>query len=194
MSAAKLRASGTTFAATIGSIGLGRVSLHRVLERQKEVEQKRREAQAKAEEERRAAALRAERDAYEQRTGQCHPDRASVFETHYLHGMRSVGAIDALRETEHEIVYASGAGAKVSYEPSFPGEYHFIVVAPDDVQLTVTKEGAGSRTGSEYIVAQFLGFGHADSRAIRLGGRDRASIRVRGSGCALLLIFEVSYR
>jgi len=87
-------------------------------------------------------------------------------------------------------------GAELSYEPSFAGEYHFIVVAPDDVQLTVTKEGAGSRTGSEYesIVAQFLGFGHADSRAMRLGGRDRATIRVRGNGCALLLIFEVSYR
>lgn len=33
---------------------------------------------------------------------------------------------------------------------------------------TVTKERAGSRTGSEYesIVAQFLGFGHADSRDV----------------------------
>jgi hypothetical protein len=107
-----------------------------------------------------------------------------------------LGAIDALRETEHKIVYASGGGAELSYEPSFTGEYHFIVVAPDDLQLTITKEGAGSRTGSEYesIVAQVLGFGHADSRAMRLGGRDRATIRVRGNGCALLLIFEVSYR
>jgi hypothetical protein len=196
VSASKLRSSGTTFAASIGPIDLGKVSLQRVLALKAEAEKKGREAQAKAEEERRAAALRAEWDAYGQRTGQCHPDRASVFETHYLHGMRSVGAIDALRETEHKIVYASGGGAELSYEPSFTGEYHFIVVAPDDVQLTITKEGAGSRTGSEYesIVAQVLGFGHADSRAMRLGGRDRATIRVRGNGCALLLIFEVSYR
>ncbi|MDZ4064855.1 MAG: hypothetical protein U1E22_09340, partial [Coriobacteriia bacterium] len=212
VSGAELRKSGAAFAASIGDINLGTVSLHRVLELRGEIErkaeaerreaekkreEKQREAEKKAEAERGAAAATAARDAYEQSTGECHPDRRSQIEAQYTQAMSSLSLFRMLEEKEHKVVLAGGASGQLVYRVPYTGEYHFFVLGNNSIDLKVeNSQGTESRltSGVEHIVQNYLGFPHIESRAMRFTGSDQATIRVSGSGCALVVVFEVTNR
>ncbi len=142
-------------------------------------------------------AAEAERVAYELSTGECHPDRRALIEAEYTQAMSSLSLFRMLREKEHKVVLAGGTSGELTYQVPLTGEYHFFVLGNNTIDVKVeNSQGTESRltSGVEHIVQDYLGFQHIESRAMRFTGSDQATIRVSGSGCALVVVFEVSNR